>query len=108
MTSRQQSGFLRDQTGSYIPKDPLAQLQYGVDWADWLDAGDSVTTSTFTIENSDGNVTIQTNPILSNVAYATVTGGTTGTIYTVRCDIGTQGGFEDSRRFRIKIENRYL
>jgi hypothetical protein len=108
MTSRQQSGFLRDSIGSYIPKDRRAELQYGVDWADWLDAGDTLTTSTFTIENSDASISLVRNPILSGVAYATITGGTTGTIYTVRCDISTTAGYDDTRRFRIKIEDRYL
>ena len=108
MTSRQQSGFLRDSIGSYIPKDPRAELQYGVDWVDWLDAGDTLTTSSFTIENSDASISLQRNPILSGVAYATVSGGTTGTIYTVRCDISTTAGYDDTRRFRIKVENRYL
>jgi hypothetical protein len=86
-------------------------FQIYVDWnqdGDWLDAGDTLSTSTFTVENADASISLQTNPILSGVAYATVTGGTTGTIYTVRCDIATTAGYEDTRRFRIKVENRFL
>jgi hypothetical protein len=109
MTSRQQSGYLRDNQGSYIEKDSQAILQYGVDWTDWLDTGDAITTATFTVETTGTNA-IQANTAVVNsgTALTTIVGGNTGTIYTVACRINTQSGYRDTRRFRIKVTDRYL
>jgi hypothetical protein len=109
MTQRQQSGFLKDIQGAYIPKDPNATLQFGIDWADWLDAGDSITTSTFQVETTGTNlITIVDTSVVSNIASATLSGGTTGTVYTIANTISTVEGWTDTRRFRVKVDKRYL
>lgn len=109
MTQRQQTGYLQDNRGSYIIKDSQAILQYGVDWQDWLDAGDSITTATFTVETTGTNAIVaNAAAISSGTALTTITGGNTGTIYTVACRINTASGYRDTRRFRVKVEDRYL
>ena len=109
MTSRQTSGYLRDNQGHYIEKDPRAQLQYGVDWGDWIDAGDTISTSTWTLETTGTHQLILGDALVaSNVSYVTITSGNTGTIYTVRNSITTGSGYKDTRRFRIQVEDRFL
>jgi hypothetical protein len=109
MTQRQQSGFLKDIVGAYIPKDSRAQLQYGVDWTDWLGASDSISTATWRVETTGtGLVTLSSPVVFDNVTAVTVSGGTTGTVYTLAVDMTTASSYKDTRRFRIKVENRYL
>jgi hypothetical protein len=109
MTQRQQSGFLKDIVGAYIPKDPHAELQYGVDWTDWLGDGDSITSATWAVESTATNaITLSNDVVFDNVTAVTVTGGSTGTIYTVAVNITTAEEYIDTRRFRIKCENRFL
>jgi hypothetical protein len=109
MTQRQQSGFLKDIVGAYIPKDPNASLQYGVDWTDWLDAGDSIVSASWAVETTSTNAIEASLPnILANVTSTTLTGGDTGTVYTVAVSIVTTENYQDTRRFRVKCENRFL
>lgn len=105
----QQTGFLRDQQGNYIAKDPDASLQYGVDWSQWLTAGDNLFSSTWTVETTGTNAITYTSPfILDNVALVTLENGQAGTIYTVANTIVTDEGWSDTRRFRVKVEPRFI
>ena len=103
-----QTGFLKDVNGTYIPKDPNARLQYGMDWSEWLVQGDTVSSSTWTVETTGTNaVTVADSTILDNVALITIAGGQEGTVYTVSNRITTGDGYVDARRFRVKVEKRY-
>ena len=104
-----QTGFQRDTVGNYITKDPSAVLQYGVDWNEWLTSGDSLTDSTWTVETTGTRQLTATGPfILDNVALVTLTSGQPGEIYTVANTITTAEGWTDTRRFRVKVDNRYI
>lgn len=106
-----QTGFKQDVQGSYIEKDPAAQLIYTVDWTAWLDTGDHVDSSTFTVGAIAGasNVTIVSSGIQNNkLAYVELAGGTAGHTYTVTNTITTKDAAHDVRRFKLKVVNRYL
>lgn len=104
-----QTGFLKDINGTYIPKDPNAILQYGMDWKEWLVQGDVISTATWTVETTGTNaITVADSTILDNVALITIAGGEEGTIYTVANEITTQDGLIDVRRFRVKVEKRFI
>jgi hypothetical protein len=108
MTIRQ-SGFLKDTVGTYILKDPRATLQYGIDWSEWLEPGDDIAASSWAVETTGTNLIVATtNGSLDGVALVSISSGTTGEIYTVRNTISTDQGYSDTRRFRIKVENRYI
>jgi hypothetical protein len=109
MTIRQ-SGFLKDVTGTYILKDPEANLQYGVDWKDWLETSDQVSTSTWRLETTGTSVDLLVEgvAVLDNVSLASISAGTIGEIYTVANIIETQQGYKDTRRFRVKVEKRFI
>jgi hypothetical protein len=109
MTIRQ-TGFLKDTIGTYIVKDATAELQYGMDWKEWLELGDTITTSTWAVETTGTTIALvaSSGGTLDGVALANVTGGTVGEIYTVRNTIQTAQGYKDARRFRIRVENRFV
>lgn len=105
-----QTGYKRDLTGSYIAKDPGATLAYSIDWSDWLPAGDSIATSTWTQESvhTTANLTLSGGTTVTGVNTINIAGGAAGEIYTVRNTITTNESLTDVRRFRIRVEKRYL
>lgn len=106
-----QTGFKQDVQGSYIEKDPAAQLIYTLDWSNWLDSGDHLANSVFTVDTIAGasNVTVVTSGIQHNThAYVELAGGTAGHTYTVTNTITTVNSATDVRRFKLKVVNRYL
>jgi hypothetical protein len=85
-------------------KDPQAVLDYSFNWSDWLsEIGDTIASSTWTIPDgitsvSQSNTTTRATVILS--------GGTSGTQYTIRNHITTAGGKQDDRSMIIMIADR--
>ena len=86
--------------GSFIPsgpdKDPDSDIDYGCDWTDWLEAGETITGSAWVVPaglvaGTEANDTTTTSIFL--------TGGTVGTTYTLTNRITTS----DSR-----IEDRSM
>ena len=84
-------------------KDPQAVLDYGFDWSDWLDTGDTLSASTWTVptgitKDSDSNTTTTTTIWLS--------GGTVGKTYKITNRITTVGGRGTDRSLYVKVENK--
>ena len=109
-----QTGFKKDVTGTYIVKDPDAQIAYTIDWSQWLATSDTIVSSSWTIstvtgdganvlvKSSDGIVTLDTHTFIE------VNKGTSGNTYVVKNTVITDGGTTDVRRFRIRVLDRYL
>ena len=115
------TGFKKDNEGAYIEKHPDANIQYGIDFTDYLNASDNISTATVTIETISGdasplkfptagyaNQQVRTSAgedvsISANVVGIRVTNGSLNNIYNVDCKIVTTNGDTDSRRFRIVI-----
>jgi hypothetical protein len=109
----QLTGFKQDHIGSYIDKDPTAVLIYSVEWSDWLYGGDTLASTTWTIDAITGDpagtaLRAQGSGVTTTKSYATIDRGTEGEIYTVTCNIVTTNGLRDARKFRVKVEDRYL
>ena len=106
------TGYKQDHKGSYISKDPNAQLVYQMDWTtDWMPTGDSLASVSYDIETISGDATPlaeESSGIQDGIAYVELSGGTARNTYTVTCNIVTNDGITDSRRFRIKCEERYV
>lgn len=105
------TGYLRDNDGIYIVKDPSANLDYSIDWGDWLPAGSTISTSSWTLEDVAGDTTALSGSgaqIIGNKTVLTINGGTSGYIYKVYNTITTSGGLTERRYFRIKVEARSL
>lgn len=87
-----------------IDKSPTAVLDYGVDWEDWLaPVGDSIEESTWVVEDGISHTNETVSP---TVAGIWLSGGTTGTTYTVTNHIKTVQGREDSRITEIYVTLR--
>lgn len=111
------TGFKRDNDGLYIEKDPASNIQYGLDFTDYLNSGDTVTAATTTLEAITGDLAPLAFPTNSatdvyitggNLVNIRVEGGTVDNIYTVKTTITTQQGDTDARSFRIIIKEKVL
>lgn len=105
----QTTGFRTDNIGSYIVKDPDSYLDYSIDWSDWLNSGDGILSSTWTIQaiTDDANpITTDNNLTTTSSATVWLSGGTTGNNYRITNTITTAAGLTDERYFRIFIKDR--
>lgn len=87
---------------TYI-KDPQSVLDYGFDWSDWLDADDTVSTSTWKVpsgitKDSDSKTTTTTTIWLS--------GGSVGSTYKITNRVVTADGRTVDRSFYVRVANR--
>lgn len=101
------TGFERDNQGAYIRKDPEAILDYTLDYTNYLATGDTISSSTFTV---DTGITKTADTIASGnkVVNITLSGGTAGTVYTIKNTIVTANGRTAVKRFRVKVEEDFL
>lgn len=87
-----------------IKKSPDAELDYWIDWTDWL-AGDVATNVAWTVP--DGLTQPQPPIFASNKATVYLGGGAVGESYLVSCHIVvTPGVKEDTRSFVIMPQLR--
>lgn len=104
------TGFLRDTEGSYILKDPEAQLVYTLDWSQWLPTADTVTAVDHSLQVRANDpaplVEVSEGIVSGNKTYIELSGGQVGKTYRVTAEITTNDGNTDRRYFRIKVENR--
>jgi hypothetical protein len=109
-----QSGFKKDVVGTYILKDPGAIITYTIDWEDWLSPGSKVSTSTWTISTVTGDGANAMSKVSDGITngdkhtYIEVQKGTNGNTYVIKNTVVTSDGTTDVRRFRVRVEERYL
>lgn len=105
------TGYLRDSKGIYIDKDPSAILDYTLDWSEYTQGSDSVSTATWAISVISGDaapLVAGASSINADKTTVVINGGTAGNIYTVTCTITTAESLTDRRAFRIVVKNRTL
>jgi hypothetical protein len=104
------TGYERDNQGVFILKDPSAELVYSMDWSDWLPAGDSILSATYSLQVRANDpaplIRGQQGVISGNTSFVELSGGQVGKLYTVTAEITTSDGLVDRRSFRVKVENR--
>lgn len=91
---------------AYMEKDPDAVLDYGIDWSDWLVAGDTIATSTWTITGSDAALVQDSDFSDSTVTGLWLSGGTVDEEYSATCHIVTTAGRADDRTLTIGVVER--
>lgn len=110
MTTTTITGFQRDTQGSWIAKDPEAQLVYTLDWQLWLESQDTIVSVDYTVQarsnDPDPLVKESQGTLEGTKTYVELTGGQLGKTYTVTADITTANNSRDRRFFRVKIEQR--
>lgn len=105
------TGFYKDNEGTVIDKDPEAALDYLISWSEWLPSGDTISTSTWSLEAITGDtdpLTTTSNAKTDSATTVNLSGGTSGNIYKVYNTITTTGGLTDRRYFRVKVKARTI
>tara|TARA_R110000796_G_scaffold113467_2_gene225208 strand:- start:318 stop:680 length:363 start_codon:yes stop_codon:yes gene_type:complete len=115
------TGYLRDNKGIYIYKDPDANIKYALDFTNYLNNGDTIvdngsTSPIVTIGTITGDAAPLTHPTSHTVDVSATTtkvtfrvsGGTAGNVYPVEVKIITSAGDTDSRHFRIICKDKGL
>lgn len=83
-------------------KDPNAILPYTLDWGQWLN-GDTISSVVWSVPSGLNSVT-ESNT--TTTATITLSGGTVGKVYDVRCRIFTAAGKADDRTFKLDVAHR--
>lgn len=84
-----------------VSKDPDGWTDYTVDWASYLNAGDTIASSTWT----SGDLTVSSQVYTSTTATVTLAGGTVGKVYTVTNKVTTAGGLVEDRTINVVVED---
>ena len=89
-------------TTEYI-HDPESVLDYNVDWNTWLQAGETISSSSVTVpsgitKNSDNNAL--------GIQTAWMTGGTRGTRYALVFHITTSAGRQEDRTLTLSVQDK--
>lgn len=88
-------------------KDPLAALDYAVDWGlEYLD-GDSVAESSWSVNPAEpGGVEVSNSRLSGAVTTVTAAGGIAGRIYQLSNHVVLASGLTDSRSIIVRVEAR--
>ena len=109
-----QSGFKKDVQGTYIVKDPGSVIVYTIDWSDWLPTNSNISTSSWTLSTVTGDGANALAKVSDGITFANqhtyieVQKGTDGNTYIAKNTVVTTDGTTDVRRFRIRVQDRYL
>ena len=87
---------------TYI-KDPDAVLDYTLDWSSWLADGETISTSSWTVE---AGITEDSDTNTSTNATIWLSGGTDGSSYIVTNRITTSESRTDDRSVKISVCER--
>jgi hypothetical protein len=84
-------------------KDPAAVLDYRVDWSDWLETGDTIESSMWTVSPGLTQTFVTFDGTSATVWLA---GGSAGSDYQLTNRIVTTDGRTDERTFRVQVRQR--
>jgi hypothetical protein len=90
-------------TTTEFTKDPDAVLDWHFDWANWLQVGETITSSAF-IVTAGINVDSSTNTVTNATVW--LSGGRPGQPYRVTNRIVTNQGRTDDRSITIRVQDR--
>ena len=93
--------------GETIEKDALGVLDYGVDWTQWLKAGETISNSAWEVP---ATITLEASPapgINAGITFLWLSGGgAIGVKHFIRNTITTNQGRTEVRSFTIIISKR--
>lgn len=88
-----------------ITKDPVAFLDYGIDWVAWLaPVGDVLAISEWIAAPSGLTLSLDNRDLTQTVVW--IAGGVLGTTYVVTNKITTLEGRIDERSFNMLVQHR--
>lgn len=85
-----------------LPKDPAANIPLHFDWSEWLEDGDTITDSVWSVP---AGITAGSDSFTTTVATIWVTGGTAGE-YRFRNTVTTAAGLIDRRSVYVLVMDR--
>ena len=88
---------------STFTKDPDANLDYSVDWSDWLVTGDNIASTLWTVP---AGLTKGAESEADGICTIYLSGGTAGSDYEVACRITTAAGRIDERTITVMVRQR--
>jgi hypothetical protein len=111
MPSLRRQGFEQTNQGLAVTKDTEAQLIYTLDWSEWLETGDTVSTVAWTVaarRNDPTPPTIESSGVdgTNKKTYIELSGGQANKIYVVTAKVTTANGLVDRRNFRVEVIDR--
>ncbi len=109
--SLRRSGFEQTNTGLAVTKDTEAQLIYTLDWTNWLETGDTVSTVAWTVAARRNDPTPLVNEDsgvdgTNKKTYIEISGGQADKVYIVTAKVTTANGLIDRRNFRVECVDR--
>lgn len=88
-----------------ITKDPNAVLDYGFDWSGWLQDGETISDSEWSVDGTGLTIESDTNDDTSTTVW--LSGGTVRSYpYTVTNRITTSAGRTDDRSIQVYVAER--
>lgn len=81
-------------------KRSAAVLEYLEDWTDWLESGDTISSSTWSAQTG---ITVDSESETTTAATVWLSGGTHLNTYAVKNTITTAGGRTDTRKLYIRV-----
>ena len=75
-------------------------LDYGWDFEDWLESGDTISSVAWTL---DSGITKDSQSNTDTIAKCVISGGTAGTSYMVKCVVTTAESRSKTRYFRLDV-----
>ena len=84
-------------------KDPQDTVWYTVDWADWLDTGETVSSTDWTVP---AGITQSAATATSTTSLIKLSGGTAGVTYKIACKATTSASQVVERSFLVPVKNR--
>ena len=89
-----------------LVKSPVATVRIGIDWSRLLDTDDTVSTSTWSCEDSE--ILFSREQLTGSTAACRISGGIAGHTYKVYNTITTRSGDTDRRYILVEIEDTQL
>lgn len=81
-------------------KTPEGILDYGWDWTDWLEEGDTIVTSEW---EADSGLTVDSDEFTTTLTTVFISGGSNHKTYSITNTITTDGGRTTSRSIKIDV-----
>lgn len=111
------TGFQKDSKGIFIVKDPTANIQYTLDWTEYLPTGNIISSASVSISTVSGDTAPLAFPTDASTDVSIVSdkkvkirlnAGSDKNVYQIACTIVTDAGDTDTRRFRVVVKENNL
>ena len=89
---------------SVFLKDPSAEVDFSVDWSDWLGASESITGASWSVTPT--GLSLGAESAAGAVRGVMTSGGALGSVYRLTNRIVTDQGRTEDRSVTIKVEER--